>query len=84
MGLDKMKVRTFLLCGSVKLGLLFSLKVNDHFESPKLFGAIVKLVMLTIGFVVYVFAHDSFVTMLWFQVRFVCMVWCGYLCVNYS
>jgi hypothetical protein len=44
----------FLLCGSVKLGFLFSLKANDHFESPKLFGAIVKLVRLTIVFVVYV------------------------------
>ncbi len=73
-----------LLCGNVKLGLLFSLKVNDHFESPKLFNAIVKLVRLTIGFVVYVFAHDFLAIVLWFQVRFVCMVWCGYLHVNYS
>jgi len=65
----------FLLCGSVKLGLLFSLKMNDHFESPKLFGAIIKLVRLTIGFVVYVFAHDSFAIVLWFKLDL--FGWCG-------
>ncbi len=77
-------VFAFLLCGSIKLGLLLSLKVNDHFESPKLFDVIVKLVWLTIGLVVYVFAHDSLAIVLWFQVRFVCIMWCGYLRVKFS